>query len=317
VCDAVRLDGGAVTGKLSDPFFVVKVPPAWIHGLDDLPGYDAEGRLVRLTTRLDVTSDERENSVGFLGRAHPLVRRAIDRVRVLSFGANAKQAQDQRVSAVKAKVPQPQLLFTFLGRVNSQAGRELEKVLAVKVTPKADADYYDSPDHWWALTDPASAIRTTDLWKTHFATWGTQAQEQALSTARTGFASAAKQFVDERRKSLEREQANQADWLKKRVEEVTETSTAPASVQGSLFDPGGTVPATASPPWQAVTVPQHRLAAFHADRQQPASARTEAEGILRIYEQRMGYLNRLLDLRDPEIIPLGVLMLIPEVKHGA
>jgi superfamily II DNA or RNA helicase len=317
VCDAVRLDGGEVVGTLTDPFFVVKVPPAWIHGLDDLPGYDPEHRLVRLTTRLDVTSDEHENSVGFLGRAHPLVRRAIDRVRVLSFGANAKQGQDQRVSAVKAKVPQPQLLFTFLGRVNSQAGRELEKVLAVKVTAKGDCDYYDSPDDWSALADPASAIRTTDLWKTHFAAWGTQAQEQALSAARTGFTSAAKQFVDERRKALEREQANQADWLKKRVEEVTRTSTARSSVQGSLFDLVGTAAAPATPAWQTITDPQHRLAAFHADRQQPASARAEAEGILRIYEQRMGYLNRLLKLGDPEIIPLGVLMLIPEVKHGA
>src|SRR5262249_48320569 len=156
------LDGGDVMGKLTDPYFIVKVTPAWVHGLEDLPGYDPERRLVRLTTRLDMTSDEHENSVGFLGRSHPLVRRAIDRVGVLSFGANAKQGQDQRVSAVKAKVPQPQLLFTFLGRVNSQAGRELEKVLAVKVTEQGDCEFYDSPDDWSTFTDPASAIRTTD-----------------------------------------------------------------------------------------------------------------------------------------------------------
>jgi superfamily II DNA or RNA helicase len=163
VCDAVRLDGGDVTKKLADPYFVVKVPSAWMHGLADLPGYDPEHRLVRLTTRLDVSSDENENSVGFLGRAHPLVRRAIDRVRVFSFGANARRGQDQRVSAVKAKVPQPQLLCTFLGRVNSRAGRELEKVLAVKVTKQGDCEFCDSPDDWSPLTDPASAIRTTDL----------------------------------------------------------------------------------------------------------------------------------------------------------
>lgn len=317
VCNAVRLDGGEVAGKPTDPFFVVKVPPAWIHGLDNLPGYDPERRLVRLTTRLDVTSDEQENSVGFLGRAHPLVRRAIDRVRGLSFGATANQSQDQRVSAVKAQVPHPELLFTFLGRVNSQAGRELEKVLAVKVTAKGESAFYDSPDDWSALTDAAAAIRTTDLWKTHFASWGTQAQEQALSAARTGFGPAARQFIEDRRRVLEREQANQTYWLTKRVEEVTGTSTTPASVQGSLFDPGGTMQTPATPAWQTVAEPQHRLAAFHADRQQPASARAEAEGILRIYEQRMAHLNRLLDLRAPEIIPLGVLMLIPEVKHGA
>lgn len=317
VCNAVRLDGGEVKGKLSDPFFVVKVPPAWIHGLNDLPGYDPEHRLVRLTTRLDVTSDEHENSVGFLGRAHPLVRRAIDRVRNLSFGANTKQGQDQRVSAVKAKVPHPQLLFTFLGRVNSQVGRELEKVLAVKITTKGNCEFFDSPDDWADLTDPASAIRTTDLWKTHFASWGTQAKGQALDAARAGFTPAADQFVDDRRKTLEREKANQMDWLKKRVEEVTGTSTTPVTVQKSLFDEGESPQAQLTSVWQTVTDPQERLATFHADRQQPTSTRVEADGVLRIYEQRMNYLNRLLDLRNPEIIPLGILMLIPEVKHGA
>jgi hypothetical protein len=190
-------------------------------------------------------------------------------------------------------------------------------VLAVKVTAKGDCEFYDSPDDWSALTDPTSAIRTTDLWRTHFGSWGPQAQDQALSVARTGFTPLAKQFVDDRRKALQREQANQSDWLKKRVEEVTGRATTPASVQVSLFDPIESRQAPATPAWQSVTDPQHRLAAFHADRQQPASARAEAEGVLRIYEQRTSYLNRLLDLRGPEIIPLGVLMLIPEVKHGA
>ena len=62
---------------------------------------------------------------------------------------------------------------------------------------------------------------------------------------------------------------------------------------------------------------RQRLAAFHSDREQPAARRAEAEGVLRIQEQRMVHLKRLLDLREPEIVPLGVLMLIPEVKHGA
>src|SRR5262249_45402675 len=151
-----------------------------------------------------------------------------------------------RVSAVKAEVPQPQLLFTFLGRVNSLAGRELEKVLAVKVTANMASEFYDSPDDWAALTDTASAIRTTDLWKTHFSSWGMKGQERALATARTGFSPAANQFVDDRRKVLTREQTNQAEWLKKRAEEVTGTSTSPSSAQGSLFDPVGTIQAPAS-----------------------------------------------------------------------
>jgi superfamily II DNA/RNA helicase len=316
VCDAVRLDGGEVTGKLTDPFFVVKVPPAWVHGLDDLPGYDPERRLVRLTTRLDVTADEQANSVGFLGRAHSLVRRAIDRVRVLSFGASANRGQDQRVSAVKAKVSAPQLLFTFLGRLNSQAGRELEKVLAVRVTQQGDCELYDSPDDWSALADRERAIRTTDLWSKHFASWGAQAQEQALSAARNGFLPMAKQFAAERRTALEGERESQADWLKTRAAEVAGAPAMPLP-QRSLFDAIDPATPTETPAWQTSGDPLQRLAAFNADRQQSASARAEAEGVLRTHEQRMSYLAKLLDLREPEIIPLGVLMLIPEAKHGA
>jgi hypothetical protein len=317
VCDAICLDGGTVQGKLDDSWFTVKVPNAWIHGLDELPGYDSDQRLVRLTTQLDVTSDDDENSVGYLGRAHPLVRRAIERVRIISFGTNAKLTQDQRVSAVKANVSEPELLFTFLGRVSSSAGREFEKVLAVKIIRKGKADFYQSADDWSSFADRELAIRTTDLWKSHFASWGTTAQEKALSTAAGEFQPIAEEFTVERKKALQREFVNVEDWLKKRAEEVTGTSVAPASVQKSLFDSGDTVPDAPVAEWHSIKDPAKRLAAFHSDRQQSAAARAEAEGVLRIHEQRIGLLNRLLDLRKPEIVPLGVLMLIPEAKHGA
>jgi hypothetical protein len=60
-----------------------------------------------------------------------------------------------------------------------------------------------------------------------------------------------------------------------------------------------------------------RLAAFQADRTQPPAARVDAEGVLRIYQQRLTHLDNLADLRPPEIVLLGVLMLIPEGHHGA
>jgi ERCC4-related helicase len=319
VCDAVRLDGGQVQGKITDDYFIVKsLPNTWIHGLKELPGYDAEHGFVRLTTNLEITCDEKDNSVGFLGRAHPLVRRAIDRVRALSFGAKTLQGQDQRVSAVHAKISKPQLLFTFLGRVNSLAGRELEKVLAIRVDEKGDCEFYESVDDWSSLADPDAGVRTTDLWKTHFASWGSTARERALAAARSNFTPAATRFTDDRRIALQRELDNQQDWLKKRAEEMTGASTTPTSTQGSLFDSAeGTPPVVTLRSWQTIADPLQRLAAFHSDREQTAAKRAEAEGVLRIHDQRMGHLKRLLDLREPEIVPLGVLMLVPEVKHGA
>ena len=66
-----------------------------------------------------------------------------------------------------------------------------------------------------------------------------------------------------------------------------------------------------------LTTPEQRLAAFAADRSQPTSKRSEADGVLRLYRQRSQVLDVLFDLRDPEVIPLGVLMLIPEATHAS
>lgn len=60
-----------------------------------------------------------------------------------------------------------------------------------------------------------------------------------------------------------------------------------------------------------------KLAAFGSDSSQPPAKRSEADGVLRIYEKRKRLLEALLDLGNPEIVPLGVLMLIPEVNHAA
>ena len=39
--------------------------------------------------------------------------------------------------------------------------------------------------------------------------------------------------------------------------------------------------------------------------------------MLRIFQQRTHALEMLMDLRPPEVILLGVLMLVPEVNHGS
>ena len=133
VIDAVYLDGGDVQGDVTDPVFRLRLPSHWTHGLADLPGYQPESRQLFLTTRIEVTRDAHGHQVGFVGRAHPIVRRALDRVRNLAYASNHDDGQDLRVSAVRAAVAQPTLLCTYLGRITSRAGRELEQVVAVTV----------------------------------------------------------------------------------------------------------------------------------------------------------------------------------------
>ncbi|MEW4490900.1 helicase-related protein [Thalassoglobus sp. JC818] len=313
VCDAILLDGGEVLGRRDDASFAVRIPPQWQHGLDDLPGYDPTTRLVRLTADLTVTSDGEGNSVGFLGRAHPLVRRALDRVRNLSFGGAAERGEDPRASAVNANVPNPQLLLTFLGRVSSQKGRELERVLAVRITESGETTMYDSADDWRTFANPDKAIRTTDLWEDHFENWAPEVIDKATATAVEGFQPLAEVFVKERGEALRRERDQQLKWLQSRCDDISGTGRT-TQVQRKLFgeqDSGDSGPKAA---WQTLEDPAERLAAFYTDRNQSTGARFEAEGVLRLYEQRIKQLDALADLREPEVVPLGILMLLPEVN---
>lgn len=317
VCDAVMLDGGSVTGSRNDEHFTVRIPPEWMHGLDDLPGYDHDARLVRLTTRLDITTDGAENRVGFLGRAHPLVRRALARVRNLSFGGAAARGQDTRASAVRADVAEPTLLYTYLGRVSSRSGREFEQVLAVQVSQGGESKLFGSAEEWQPLADPKHAVKTTDLWEKYFASWAPIAGENAGRTAQAGFAPLADHFVAARKQTLNDERKNQQNWLAQRVKEITGISKSSAADQATLFEDNAT-PAPSVAEWESIAEPGERLAVFGNDRRQSSVARAEAEGVLRIVEQREKVLQSLLDLREPEIVPLGILMLIPaEVRLGA
>src|SRR5262249_14176714 len=110
VQDAVALEGGDYQGT---PYgFDLRLPDTWRHGLGELPGWDADRGRMRITNDLTVLATDKNEPVGFLGRAHPLVQRAIERVRHLALGQ--KQGIDRRVSAAFAQDGRPALVLTFL-----------------------------------------------------------------------------------------------------------------------------------------------------------------------------------------------------------
>lgn len=323
VANAVLFDGGRLDGDPADDCFALGLPSAWDHGLESLPGHDPEARCVRLTTRLELTSDAKGRALGFLGRAHPLVRRALDRVRHVSFGASAGGAggagEDPRVSAVSGPVGSPALLFTFLGRVSSRAGREFERVLAVTVPrpgPGAgEPRFLATPSAWRALARPENAVRTGGLWEKHFASWADGNGSVAREVAAEGFAPMAAAFRAERRKALQAEVARQEEWLRKRAEEITGTASQLA-VQADLFAGVPAGPTSARRPWASTTAPEERLAGFSADGSQHPAHRSEADGVLRLYRQRVADLEARLHLAEPELVPLGLLMIVPEGGRG-
>jgi len=312
VSDAVLLDGGNIQGNLEDEIFTVLLPPTWTHGLSDLPGYDPQSRTVRLTTRLEVMQDVQDRPVGFLGRAHPLVQRALSRVRHLSFGAG-HQGIDTRVSAVIAAIPQPALLFTFLGRVMSRVGREFERVIAVSISPGMEPRIIDEASNWLSLADAARAIRPSGVWEAQFAHWAGNAPELAKKSAITGLAPLAASFVKERRQALQEERAELHRWLVQRSREIT-GQAGPAPRQRELFRQGDPEETTTS--WNQLQDPGERLAAFASDAGQPSARRSEAGGVLRLHSQRLQDLEDRLALGEPEVVPLGLLMIVPEPANG-
>jgi hypothetical protein len=212
----------------------------------------------------------------------------------------------------------PTLLYTFLGRVSSRHGREFERVLAVRVARGGTPEFLGSPSDWTNLAGPRRAVRTTGLWEAHFEGWAGPAEAKAITAAQEGFRPLAEAFLKERRATLEKEKAGQQEWLARRAEDITGPIPKETARQAGLFDatPEESAAESSIPEWASLRDAVQRLAAFHSDRSQRPSPRSEAEGVLRIYRQRVEVLDRLLDLKPSEVIPLGVLMLIPEAAHG-
>ena len=309
VRDAVLLDGGRVVGE--GHVLELELPPAWVHGLDEVPGFDGDQRRIRLTAQLELTRDQQDQEVGFVGRAHPLVRRALDRVRHLSLGIGGA-GQDPRISAVAADVPEAKLIFTCLGRVQSRAGRELERLLAVEVSASTKPAVLTDNEAWLRLAHPDQAVRTTDVWKTWFSAWATDSAAAAQAAAQKAFKPLAARFLATRRKALADERRRQDDWLQERSREII-GDRGQLAVQTELFvGRPATTPAPQPATWASLSNPLDRLAGFAQDRNQPSHLRHEANGVITLYKKRLEDLAACEQLSEPEIALVGILMVIPQ-----
>ncbi|MHB1161571.1 MAG: helicase-related protein [Chloroflexota bacterium] len=314
VKDAVLLNGGDARQQDLD-VDVLTLPPAWCHGMDDLPGFEPSARRFRLTLSLERTHDVEKRPIGYLGRAHPMVRLALERVRRLSLGGEAGM-QDVRVSAVAATVDRPELLVVFVGRIPSSRGRALEQVIAVRITEDAEYRVYASPAEWLPMADPDRALKVSGVWDRCYQEWGEAAQELAAGAAVKAFAPVADRFRQEAETRTQQELERLEEWLSQRcrevtgelVQELTQVSLFAELSSGSI---GGITPSWGSLPHGA-----DRLAAFHADRTQPIARRSEAEGVLRLYQQRTLDAEASGRLGTPEVVPVGLLMLIPDNTSG-
>jgi len=306
VCQALEADGGGITHSAgssgSGTDAVLRLPTTWIHGLRDIPGYNAEQRALRLTSDAKRCRDEAGRDLGYLGRAHPIVRRALDRVRNLRFGETVAWL-DRRVSAIGLDIPAPALLCTFLGVLESDRGHELERVLAVRVDAIGSFEVLEEPEAWLQTVSAGEPIRTAELWEQHFSSWGEQARKQAKQAVAETFAAIAEPASKEHGQQLQREKRDLEDWLRSRADTIC---GAVQQAQTDLFGGSGGLAS-----WQVSDDPAERLAGYATDGRNPPAQRREADGVLRLLRDRKKELEQRAQLRTLEPQPLGLLMLVP------
>lgn len=170
-------------------------------------------------------------------------------------------------------------------------------------------------EEWTRIASADRGIQPAELWKNCYSGWGDAARDRASATATAHFASSSTEFTTRRRELLESEQRELAAWLRQRMLEITNKAEE-TSTQRELFHESAAVP-QAAPVWRTLMDPMERLAGFETDRAQPTKLRNEARGVLELYERRRKDLVSRLALVAPMVVPLGILMLIPEVVDAA
>lgn len=305
VCNAILLDGGNI--RRSNEIIEINLPPLWNYGLDDLPGYDAESRTIKLTTNLDITQDEEENIVGFLGRSHPLIKRAIDRVRNISFRGEMKLHQDNRATAVVGNDNKCYLLFTFLGSMTTEKAKLFEKVFAVKIDKDGSSQTYFSPQEWLEYADSDKAIRAKDIWEKYFSNWGDKAREKAIKIANEAFKPISERYIFKKKEEIEREKIKINEWFSVRVQEIT--GTVNGVIQYDLFK---SLDKNAIPNWAKIVNPVERISAFASDKRNLRSKCSEAETLLRLFKDRMEEMDKYFSGETASVRKLGLMMIIPK-----
>lgn len=173
------------------------------------------------------------------------------------------------------------------------------------------------PSQWLPDARSAQGVRPTGCWAQHFAAWAPEHLPLADQVARAHFDRLAAEHARAAEIALHRDRDDLHDWLQRRCHDITGIGEeSHQDRQTDLF-------ATASPAedllpaWRRLDDPQQRLAAFAGDTSQPHERRTEAEGVLSLYERRAAALAARSQRHAPEVVRLGMLMVVPEERRAA
>ncbi len=288
----------AETGRSAAARGVLHLPIDWQGGLDGLPGFDRQHRVLRFTRDRSRLRDREGRSLAFLGRAHPVVRRAIGRVQRVPDAA-----WDARVGVAKGdESAAPAVLLTFCAEVRSAARIEFQRLVAVLLVANGAAEV-QQPERWLEPVAYAGLHAPGDVWRSHFAGWVPARRAEAEACAHAAIGHDVAQVLEARQRLAARADGDLQDWLRRRADGIC---GAFAPQTGDLFGA-----AVGGPDWRLLRSPLDRLAAFAADAGNPSASRREAGNVVALYRRRSAEHAVHAGLSAPVLRPIGMLMLVP------
>ncbi|HEY3849028.1 MAG TPA: helicase-related protein, partial [Acetobacteraceae bacterium] len=282
----------------------LRLPADWTAGLDDLPGYEVQTRTLRITRDRNRLRDAQGASLAFLGRAHPLVRRAVLRMRRSDI-IESTGAHDCRVSAARADRTAPlAVLLVFSVEIASARRVELQRIIAVLLPVSGPPTELAEPQRWLRMATLDRAIPPDGLWQRLFASWVPERRPRAEKAAAAVADRVAAEFAETQRHRTEREVADLQRWLRLRADDICGEHVPDTA---DLF---GLAPAL--PGWKSLLEPLDRLAAFAADADYPPARRREANSAVAFFQRRGEERESRSALSQPLLRPVGMLLLVPE-----
>jgi hypothetical protein len=297
--DLPKFVAAAIEAKTALPAIdrqTLLLPEDWCAGLDGLPGFDHRRSTLRFTRNSSRFYDSQGRSLAFLGRAHPLVRRACSQA-----PRKGSDGVDNRIAVSATDESAPALLLTFSLELRSALRCELRRVIAILLPLHGSATEITEPTQWLQLANANMA--PNNVWHDLFESWVSCRHTDVAEI--TGCALQRELVhLDATLHQRNDQEAGQLQiWLRTRADEICGPYHPRA---GDLFG------ATASgPDWQLLQEPLDRVAAFAADGNNTPQRRRDAANTVALFQHRIGDLAARKTLLPPAITPIGMLMLVP------
>jgi len=282
LADFVGAVAAMETGEQATTGDEIRLPASWVHGLDGLPGFEPGSRVLRFTREFGTWHDSGGRSLGFIGRAHPLILRAVRHgcglPRMVAAGRGDHLG----------------LLLTFELEIAASHRILFREIVGVMARPG------HPPVEWRRFEAVEPCLPYDEPWDRSFAPWAEPARCEAELLADRIAARRHAAFMSRYDAFKQEESSRARRWLRARADLLCGTFVAPT---GDLFGWRET-----GPDWRWREDPVTRLVSFATDPATSGPQRRAANQALELYRE----IGRSDAIPGPIVTrSIGMLMLVP------